>query len=199
MRRVARLLPDQRRAIILQRLESHGAVSVAELARTLGVSAMTVHRDLAELARQGKARKVRGGAVGASASAGPTSPGADRCAFCSGPLQHRTVFVVRRPDGRSETACCAHCGLLLLDGQDRSAVAAALTPDFLFGHRVNALAAFYLVAPELSLCCSPAVLAFERLQDAERFRLGFGGEVCGFEQAAARLRAVMAVHSRRHA
>lgn len=53
----------QRRSTIAQRLSEEHAVGVVELARELGVSGMTVRRDLAELERQGFARRIHGGAV----------------------------------------------------------------------------------------------------------------------------------------
>lgn len=53
----------QRRSVIARRLETEHTVSVIELADEIGVSAMTVRRDLAELERQGYARRVHGGAV----------------------------------------------------------------------------------------------------------------------------------------
>ncbi len=53
----------ERRAIIAQQLAEEHTVGVVELARELGVSGMTVRRDLAELERRGYARRVYGGAV----------------------------------------------------------------------------------------------------------------------------------------
>lgn len=64
-----------RRAQILQRIQRDGGVSVAELARDHAVSAVTVHRDLEELAREGLVERVHGGARAVGpASAAPTIP-----------------------------------------------------------------------------------------------------------------------------
>lgn len=57
------LLPDRRRREILDRVRAAGAVRVADLAEDLGVSDMTVRRDLDRLARDGELRKVHGGAT----------------------------------------------------------------------------------------------------------------------------------------
>jgi DeoR/GlpR family transcriptional regulator of sugar metabolism len=69
--------PALRRAQILQRIQRDGGVSVAELARDHAVSAVTVHRDLEELAREGLVERVHGGAraltVMPSAPAIPTA------------------------------------------------------------------------------------------------------------------------------
>jgi DeoR/GlpR family transcriptional regulator of sugar metabolism len=54
--------PALRRAQILERIQREGGVSVAELARDHAVSAVTVHRDLEELAREGLVERVHGGA-----------------------------------------------------------------------------------------------------------------------------------------
>ena len=54
--------PALRRAQILQRIQRDGGVSVADLARDHAVSAVTVHRDLEELAREGLVERVHGGA-----------------------------------------------------------------------------------------------------------------------------------------
>jgi len=54
--------PALRRAQILQRIQRDGGVSVADLARDHAVSAVTVHRDLEELARDGLVERVHGGA-----------------------------------------------------------------------------------------------------------------------------------------
>ncbi|MFE4664423.1 DeoR/GlpR family DNA-binding transcription regulator [Streptomyces sp. NPDC056716] len=57
------LLAEQRRALILDEVRRRGGVRVNELTRRLGVSDMTVRRDLDALARQGVLEKVHGGAV----------------------------------------------------------------------------------------------------------------------------------------
>ncbi|MFF9392401.1 DeoR/GlpR family DNA-binding transcription regulator [Streptomyces griseoluteus] len=57
------LLAEQRRALIVDEVRRRGGVRVNELTRQLGVSDMTVRRDLDALARQGVLEKVHGGAV----------------------------------------------------------------------------------------------------------------------------------------
>lgn len=54
--------PALRRAQILERIRRQGGVSIAELAEDHGVSTITVHRDLAELAGEGLIERVHGGA-----------------------------------------------------------------------------------------------------------------------------------------
>lgn len=53
----------ERRSLIAQRLIEEHNVSVVELAKEMGVSGMTVRRDLDKLERLGYARRVHGGAV----------------------------------------------------------------------------------------------------------------------------------------
>ncbi|MEX5234346.1 DeoR/GlpR family DNA-binding transcription regulator [Kocuria arenosa] len=65
------MLPDRRRREILDRVRAAGAVRVADLVAELGVSDMTVRRDLDRLARDGELQKVHGGAklpVGSSSA-----------------------------------------------------------------------------------------------------------------------------------
>ncbi len=54
---------QKRRSIIARRLAEEHTVSVGELASEIGVSGMTVRRDLAELERLGYARRIYGGAI----------------------------------------------------------------------------------------------------------------------------------------
>jgi len=53
----------ERRAHLLRLLERDGAVRLEEASGELGVSSMTVRRDLADLELEGLVRRVRGGAV----------------------------------------------------------------------------------------------------------------------------------------
>jgi DeoR family fructose operon transcriptional repressor len=54
---------EERLRRLTAQLEAAGAVSIPEAATELGVSEMTIRRDLAELEERGAARRVRGGAV----------------------------------------------------------------------------------------------------------------------------------------
>ncbi|MDA0180115.1 DeoR/GlpR family DNA-binding transcription regulator [Solirubrobacter phytolaccae] len=60
--------PAMRRAQILERLQREGGVSLTELARELGVSAVTIHRDVTQLAEQGQVERVYGGVVATSSN-----------------------------------------------------------------------------------------------------------------------------------
>lgn len=62
------MLARQRQTYILDRVREDGAVRVAELARDLAVSDMTVRRDLELLHQQGLLEKVHGGATSTSGS-----------------------------------------------------------------------------------------------------------------------------------
>jgi DeoR/GlpR family transcriptional regulator of sugar metabolism len=57
------VLAQQRQERILAELRRNGAVRVADLTDLLGVSDMTIRRDLEQLTGEGVARKVHGGAV----------------------------------------------------------------------------------------------------------------------------------------
>jgi DeoR/GlpR family transcriptional regulator of sugar metabolism len=56
-------LARQRQALILEQVREHGAVRVADLVNALGVSDMTVRRDLELLHERGLLEKVHGGAA----------------------------------------------------------------------------------------------------------------------------------------
>ncbi|WP_081709797.1 DeoR/GlpR family DNA-binding transcription regulator [Arthrobacter sp. 35W] len=57
------MLAPERQSRILRELQHHEAVRVAELATVLGVSEMTVRRDIEALDTSGLARKIHGGAT----------------------------------------------------------------------------------------------------------------------------------------
>lgn len=56
---------DLRRDALLRHLAEHGAIEVIDLADRLGVSGMTIRRDLDELQAEGLVRRIHGGAVAA--------------------------------------------------------------------------------------------------------------------------------------
>lgn len=55
------LLPGQRRERLLADLRTHGTLRVSEIARALGVTTVTVRRDIAQLADEGVIERVHGG------------------------------------------------------------------------------------------------------------------------------------------
>jgi DeoR/GlpR family transcriptional regulator of sugar metabolism len=67
------MLASQRQAVILEQVRQQGAVRVSDLTELLGVSDMTIRRDLDVLARRGGIEKVHGGATlaGMSSAAEP--------------------------------------------------------------------------------------------------------------------------------
>lgn len=69
-------LAHQRRVLILDAVRRDGTVRVADLVGRLGVSDMTIRRDLDALARSGAVEKVYGGAV-ATAGTSAHEPGFD--------------------------------------------------------------------------------------------------------------------------
>ncbi|ETK31288.1 DeoR/GlpR family DNA-binding transcription regulator [Microbispora sp. ATCC PTA-5024] len=68
------MLAQQRQQAILERVRRTGGVRVAELVRDLGVSDMTIRRDLEVLAERGLVEKVHGGAT-AAGSGSTEEPG----------------------------------------------------------------------------------------------------------------------------
>src|SRR5690606_5962372 len=76
-----------------------------------------------------------------------------------------------------ETACCAHCGLLR-HRQLGEEVSHALCHDFLLHTTISAPTTWYVMDSSLPIsCCQPQILTFERCDHAEKFVLGFGGNV----------------------
>ena len=65
--------PALRRARILERIQRDGGVSIADLARDLTVSSITVHRDLEHLSKEGLVERVHGGARALAGSPSSTA------------------------------------------------------------------------------------------------------------------------------
>jgi DNA-binding Lrp family transcriptional regulator len=182
---MAEVIPSERRAQIVAWLQIERRLTIKQLAAHFGVSGMTIHRDLDQLADDGRVEKVHGGVVARiseSVEMGETAV----CHLCGGAVLDRTAFAVMRQGGGKLLACCSHCGILLL--QEVSDVSSILSPDFLHGRRVNVLQAFFVVGSEVQVCCLPSTICFANQLDAQKFQRGFGGEVLDFAEANAHLR-----------
>jgi transcription elongation factor Elf1 len=162
---------------ILEILQKQGSASIQQLVEELGVSNMTVHRDLNRMIEAGHIHKKHGGAVLVK-----NSPSMQEfsCAMCNKPSSGRTVFIVQFENGDKKRACCAHCGLMIQSVSKK--VKQSLTADYLHGHIVNANQATYLVGSELKICCVPSILCFASLHEAEKFQKGFGGKLLNMEE-----------------
>jgi DeoR/GlpR family transcriptional regulator of sugar metabolism len=172
------MIPTVRQNQILEWLHDQGSLTVDDLTKRLGVSVMTVHRDLDALAREGQVVKVHGGV--ALADTPKEARAAAACRLCARPIQSRTVFQIHMEDGATHLACCPHCGFLLLDD---SRVVSVLTTDFLYDRTLNAAQGVYLIESTVTACCMPSVLCFATEDDAQRFQQGFGGEIMTFAEA----------------
>ncbi|MBZ0299261.1 MAG: DeoR family transcriptional regulator [Anaerolineae bacterium] len=168
-------IPSVRQKRILAWLQKTPTLTTEALVDALGVSLMTVHRDLDTLAQAGLVEKVHGGVVLVNP---PSVPLAGVCRLCHAPVSARTSFTIQQENGESLEACCAHCGFLLLKDYPAARV---LVHDFLYNRILSADQALFLVESEVILCCMPSVLGFTCLHDATRFQRGFGGTVMTFE------------------
>ncbi len=180
-------VPAARHHQIIAWLEEEQSLSIREIESRLGVSHMTVHRDLDQLAEQNLIRKVRAGAI-LIPSAKRQSANQNICTMCGRSVTQRSEFILMRLGETQITACCPHCGLLLLTD---SAVETALARDYLYGQMVNVYQAYYVLASDVRLCCVPTILCFASISDAEKFSQGFGGQVMDFSSA---LRHVATAH-----
>jgi hypothetical protein len=170
------LTPRQRQQQIVEWLQTEGSLAIEALAARLGVSAMTVHRDLDQLASStGQVQKVYGAAEWVEAR--PAAAHRPVCEMCHAQAPDRTLFTMQLKSGGRRYACCPHCGLLMIDDD----VALALTPDFVYGRMVNVTQAVYVIDSRVHLCCVPSALCFTSIEDAQSFQHGFGGKVMTFE------------------
>ncbi|MBO0608545.1 substrate-binding domain-containing protein [Myceligenerans salitolerans] len=96
----AALLPAERRARLVQRLHDDGWARVADLAAALGVTPVTVRRDIAQLAEEGVLERVHGGA---RLVAGPGRPEAQDGAGAAARTAAPDRSLARKPPGQAES------------------------------------------------------------------------------------------------
>lgn len=72
--RIDRMSIELRRSEILKIIDQDGSVSVQRIRSTFGVSEVTARNDLAALAKQGRVRRVRGGACAVDSVGIPSDP-----------------------------------------------------------------------------------------------------------------------------
>lgn len=178
----------------MEMIRQQGSVETNTLADTLGVSTMTIHRDLNKLAEAGIINKVHGGATLYQPTEKPVVP--DVCPTCRKPVNRRTAFILQSDNGDQTQACCAHCGLMIM--LNAAQITNALTTDFLHGTIVSISQTTFLMHANLTICCSPTILTFDKPEDAIRFQRGFGGTLADFETARQFIADSMSMHHHHH-
>ncbi|MCB9422827.1 MAG: DeoR/GlpR transcriptional regulator [Ardenticatenaceae bacterium] len=194
------MLPINRHQKILDILNEQGIVHIGQLSEEFNVSEMTIHRDLAQLETEGYLRKVRGGAVPIPTppqSGSQTAPNVEACFMCQTIPRSQTPMTLNLADGSAKRACCPHCGLHGLQMMGDQIVSALVT-DFLHGTIINAQAAIYLVEPDITVCCTPTVLSFQKKDEALRFQKGFGGHLMSMDETLDHLSQAMKLHQHKH-
>ncbi len=180
-------LLNLRQEQILIELKENEVLTILQLAKQLDVSIMTIHRDLNRLAAAGKVQKLRG--VARLATSDLADIPSNRCEQCGMRVPQRTAVSIHLTDGQKLSACCPHCGILLL-AQHETAVS-TLAREFLYGRMVNIHQSYFSINSDVQLCCLPNTICFSSEADARKFQLGFSGEVMDFKEA-------MTFHNQQH-
>lgn len=135
------MLAAQRWAKILEELDRSSSVRVSDLVSVLGVSDMTVRRDLDALQGQGALRKVHGGAV-RSADADPVQGGRST---------HEPGFLAKSTQQQAEKESISACAAAMVEPGSAIAVSAGTTTHALAPHLVR--------VPELTVVTNSVRLA----------------------------------------
>ena len=77
------LLKEERRQQILEALQENNRVTVPELSQRFGTSDVTIRRDLADLAAEGKLQRTHRGALKVVPAPPEPPGGASTCPACS--------------------------------------------------------------------------------------------------------------------
>lgn len=182
------MLPIERLERIKEIVLQKENVKISELSEELGVSEMTIHRDVKQLVDEAFVVKTFGGISLAQAASGVATVSSGSCILCHRPINDRLAYQLLLVNNRTERACCAHCGLirqLQLDEQ----VVQAITYDFFTGTTMGANIAHFVIDPSVQItCCQPQVLAFNSKDNAEGFVKGFGGKAYTLQQTLDEIR-----------
>lgn len=184
------MLPNERKERIKDLVKSQHSIRIAELSELLGVSEMTIHRDIKSLVEEGVVVKTFGG-ITLGRKELKDLPESDNCVYCHRKIDNRLSYRLILSDNRVESTCCAHCGLLR-HHQLRDQVIQAICHDFLFHTTISALQAWFVMDAGLDIgCCQPQILVFRKRDNADGFVKGFGGRVLSFTEAVERVHTEM--------
>ena len=180
--RLESLLPVERKNIIKELIVERQTMKISELSKEIGVSEMTIHRDIKPLIEEGFIAKTYGG-ITVAESGTKANFASNQCDYCHREVNERFSYRLILSDNNFVTACCAHCGLLEYR-QLGDQVTHAICRDFMMQTTISAQLAWYVMDTSIQVgCCQPQVLTFERKDHADKFVKGFNGEVYSFTAA----------------
>ncbi|UOQ92054.1 DeoR family transcriptional regulator [Halobacillus shinanisalinarum] len=173
------MLPIERQQQILTWLELEETLRVTELSKRLGVSEMTVYRDLRPLIEQQQVVKTSNGITLIPQTFGTSN----LCSYCHKDSNSRLSVQLIKLNQQVENTCCAHCGLLRYKDIEAE-VSQIISRDFLKDTTISAKAATFLLNTDIQLnCCQPQVIVFDSMKQAKQFQTGFGGNIYNFAEA----------------
>lgn len=176
------MLPAERQRQIKTLLTDNKTMKISDLSSKLGVSDMTIHRDLKPLINDGFIIKTFGG-VTLNEVTVHTNKDPVTCVICHREYDDRLAYRLIFENDKIEIACCAHCGLIR-HRQIAEKVIQAMCHDFLTQTTISAPSAWYVMNTSINIgCCQPQVLTFELKEHALKFIKGFGGNVYQFNEA----------------
>lgn len=189
------MLPIERQNEIRTLIKTKKMLRINELSEQFNVSEMTIYRDIKPLIEDGSVIKTSGGISLAEKKQHITSPDQSYCIYCHKPNGSKMDYRLILQDGKVETACCAHCGLLR-HRQLGDEVSHAICHDFFMNTTISASLTWYVLDTTLNVaCCQPQVLTFESREHAEKFIKGFGGKIYPFKEAMETVNRKMHAHS----
>lgn len=170
------MLATQRRDEIAARIQSDGRVLVAEIARSLGITAETVRRDLDALEGAGIARRVHGGAVSAGRSSLIETAVAERAGANADGKRRIARLACQRLLASGATS------LLLDAGTTTAALAAELVATWPHGEGPRLIVATHSPVIAQQLAAHPAIEVH-----------AIGGRIRGVTGAAVGAQTVLAI------
>lgn len=177
------MLPLERQEKIKEWVQAEQNIKIADLSDMLGVSEMTIHRDIKPLIKEGLVNKTFGGISLAQEQRSYNHTNTDACIFCGRNVQGNLTYRLILENNEVELACCAHCGLLR-HRQHGNRVVQAICSDFFKQTTISAVTAWYVMDATVDVgCCNPQVLTFEKKEIADKFVKGFDGQVLSFHEA----------------
>ncbi|GEK59836.1 DeoR family transcriptional regulator [Marinococcus halophilus] len=180
------MIPEKRQKQILAWVKQHGSVRIAFLKEELGVSEMTIYRDIQKLIQDEEIERVPGGVKYLQPSVQSR-----QCGVCFQESFSVQAAQLMHADGSMAHFCCPHC-LLMFMAHHGSEEEQVIGRDFLRGTTMNARLGIFLIgADECLHCCAPQVLLFQHQAQAVKFQAGFGGELYDFSQAVTAVASAM--------